>query len=98
MLGVTWSEPDASGLQSLVWRARWEQTNAEVWKEKLLTYNQEDCTALMKVVEFARGVAEEDGQKGLEPAGGEGVFPVGRVQEQGGLAHAILHGEAFVGG
>jgi predicted RecB family nuclease len=45
MMGCTWSEPDASGLQSLVWRSRWEQTNAEVWKEKLLTYNQEDCAA-----------------------------------------------------
>ena len=26
LLGSTWSEPDASGLQSLVWRARWEAT------------------------------------------------------------------------
>ena len=26
-LGCTWTDEDASGLQSLVWRARWEQTS-----------------------------------------------------------------------
>ncbi len=24
-LGFAWSEPDASGVQSIVWRRRWEQ-------------------------------------------------------------------------
>jgi predicted RecB family nuclease len=48
-LGCTWSEEDASGLQSLVWRARWEQTRDPGWKDKLVTYNAEDCAALGKV-------------------------------------------------
>ncbi len=34
-LGCSWSEPDASGLQSLVWRARWEAGHDGEWKEKL---------------------------------------------------------------
>jgi hypothetical protein len=57
-LGCTWAEGDASGLQSLVWRARWEQTREPVWKAKLLTYNAEDCAALRKVTEFVQAVGE----------------------------------------
>jgi predicted RecB family nuclease len=55
-LGCSWSEPDASGLQSLVWRARWETTRGEEWKQKLLTYNLEDCAALRKVTDVIRGL------------------------------------------
>src|SRR3989304_864601 len=50
-LGCTWTEKQASGLQSLVWRRRWEQTKEEAWKNKLLMYNLEDCVALKKVLE-----------------------------------------------
>jgi predicted RecB family nuclease len=45
-LGFSWSEPEASGLQSLVWRHRWEATRDEADKQRLLTYNEEDCKAL----------------------------------------------------
>ena len=63
-LGCSWSEPDASGIQSLVWRARWEATRAEEWKQKLLTYNLEDCLALKRVTELldAVGSGPEAGQ------------------------------------
>src|SRR5437660_7176344 len=50
-LGSSWSEPEASGLQSVVWRRRWEATKDDEWKRKLLTYNQGDCAALKKVTE-----------------------------------------------
>jgi predicted RecB family nuclease len=45
-LEVSWSEPEASGLQSLVWRHRWETTREDADKQRLLTYNEEDCRAL----------------------------------------------------
>src|SRR5262249_43086195 len=57
-LGSTWTAEDASGLQSLVWRARWEQARESVWKDKLLMYNAEDCLALRKVTEFVWAVEE----------------------------------------
>src|SRR3954469_2597542 len=55
-LGCTWTEENASGLQSLVWRARWEEGRDPFWKDKLLTYNAEDCAALKKVVEFVQAI------------------------------------------
>jgi predicted RecB family nuclease len=45
-LGMTWTEPEASGLQSLVWRHRWERSCDPRHKESLLTYNQEDIPRL----------------------------------------------------
>lgn len=46
-LGASWTEPEASGLLSLVWRQRWEDTGAPDDKQRLLTYNEEDCRALL---------------------------------------------------
>ena len=47
--GSSWTEPNASGVQSLVWRKCWEATHADQWKQKLIAYNIEDCAALKKV-------------------------------------------------
>jgi predicted RecB family nuclease len=57
-LGFTWSEIDASGIQSIAWRIRWESTNQHEWKQKLTTYNMEDCLALKRVTEFIRAVSD----------------------------------------
>jgi hypothetical protein len=51
-LGCRWTAADASGIQSIVWRRRWEETGSGVMKETLTTYNLEDCLALQKVTEF----------------------------------------------
>jgi predicted RecB family nuclease len=63
-LGCTWTEEDPSGLQSLVWRARWEQDKEPVWKERLLIYNTEDCAALRTVTEFVQAVGEVARRRG----------------------------------
>jgi hypothetical protein len=46
-LGASWDEPEASGLQSLVWRHQWEGTHDPGLREKLRRYNQDDCRALV---------------------------------------------------
>ncbi len=66
-LGFSWAEPEASGLLSIAWRGRWEATRAEEWKEKLLTYNLEDCAALRRVTDLLREVND---QRASTPAGG----------------------------
>jgi predicted RecB family nuclease len=63
-LGCTWADENASGLQSLVWRARWDKERESCWKDKLLAYNGEDCTALKKVTELVQAVGEAAGRRG----------------------------------
>jgi predicted RecB family nuclease len=56
-IGCGWSEPDASGLQSVTWRTAWERSRDESHKAKLVRYNMEDCLALKAVVEFLARIA-----------------------------------------
>jgi hypothetical protein len=51
-LGCHWTEPDASGIESVVWRKNWEKTSDASWKAKLIQYNIEDCDALRRVCAF----------------------------------------------
>ena len=51
LLGVKWTD-DASAIQSIVWRIRWQRSRDDHWKNKILTYNIEDCLALMRVTRF----------------------------------------------
>jgi len=63
-LGFRWSAAEASGLQAIVWRHEWEAAGGEATKQRLLTYNQEDCSALEAVVAAVRSL-------GGEPAPGD---------------------------
>jgi predicted RecB family nuclease len=54
LLGCRWTEDGASGVRSLLWRERWETSEDGAWREKLVTYNQEDCIALRAVTEYLR--------------------------------------------
>lgn len=45
-LGFSWSDSRASGAQSLVWRYEWEMSHDIEIKQRLITYNAEDCQAL----------------------------------------------------
>jgi len=51
-LGHKWSSADASGLQALLWRRRWDHTRDEVAKDELIRYNIEDCIGLKIVSDF----------------------------------------------
>ena len=62
-LGHSWTDPNASGLQSIRWRKRWEAGYSEDWKQRLITYNQEDCAALRKLVEFLSVIGTEPGSR-----------------------------------
>ncbi len=53
-LGFRWSVPEPSGLQAIAWRHDWESVGNEAVKQQLITYNQEDCSALECVVEAIR--------------------------------------------
>jgi predicted RecB family nuclease len=72
-LGCQWTEPDASGLQCIVWRKRWEQTRDESLRRTIEAYNLEDCAALREVVRFLRGIPT-GGQTG-RPRPDDGPLP-----------------------
>lgn len=61
-LQFQWSAPQASGLQSLVWRKRWELSAHDTYKETLIQYNREDCLALHVVKDWLVRIAS-DAQK-----------------------------------
>jgi predicted RecB family nuclease len=66
-LGWRWTEPEAAGVQSIVWRRRWEAIRAEGWKTKLLVYNREDCAALKLVTELVYAPAPREDSLGHAP-------------------------------
>ena len=51
-LGFKWSEHNASGRMSMLWRQQWDVTGKIIYKQKLLTYNHEDCQALRTVADY----------------------------------------------
>lgn len=64
-LGFQWSEINASGFRSLLWRGEWEQTRDPSLQQKLITYNAEDCEALEKVAGCVSRLCSH--QQGEEP-------------------------------
>jgi predicted RecB family nuclease len=62
-LGCGWSDQEASGLQSLVWRRRWEETRDDAFKQRLVSYNADDCAALRRLTEHLDAIAMHWGRE-----------------------------------
>ncbi|MDR1190915.1 MAG: IS66 family transposase [Verrucomicrobiales bacterium] len=50
-LGFVWSQPDATGVQTVVWRDTWSRTRAGAEKARLIAYNADDCAALAVITQ-----------------------------------------------
>jgi predicted RecB family nuclease len=80
-LGCTWSERDATGIDSIVWRRRWEVNYDDSLKRRLIAYNSEDVHALRKVTKFIYDIIAIENSNsgtphlvdGLEVAHAEGL-------------------------
>lgn len=59
-LDFHWSEADISCLTSIVWRYKWEEGSSGDLKDKLTTYNAEDCAALEMVTNSIRAFCKID--------------------------------------
>jgi len=67
LVGASWTAPDASGLQSLVWRHHWEETGESQYREMLVTYNREDCEALWLLAEeLSKIIASADAHVNID--------------------------------
>lgn len=58
-LGFTWSKKDVNGLQAIYWRYDWVEHQREKIKKKIITYNIEDCLALIHVKDWLDKVFQE---------------------------------------
>ena len=61
-LGFKWTEANASGIQSIIWRDQWTLNGDPSLKRKLIGYNQEDCVALKTICDFIRSTASTENQ------------------------------------
>jgi predicted RecB family nuclease len=61
-LNFEWSDKNASGLQSIFWRYSWELDNQASYKDKLIRYNIEDCTALKVIKDWICSIPELDNE------------------------------------
>jgi len=68
LLGFHWTSAGASGLESIVWRERWEDARDEELKTKILEYNRDDCSALRAVTEFIASITACKGKVRSEPS------------------------------
>jgi predicted RecB family nuclease len=48
-VGASWPTPNPSGIESIAWRYRWQDSGKDEFKAKLLAYNHADCNALRLV-------------------------------------------------
>ncbi len=63
LLKFDWTDTEASGLQSTIWRYNWEVNQDEKLKEKLIRYNIEDCRALIIIVNWIATISERTQDK-----------------------------------
>jgi transposase len=61
-LGFHWSESNASGLHTLMWRWEWECSKDTRFQQKLVTYNAEDCEALERVTTTVAHLCQGPGE------------------------------------
>ncbi len=85
-LGFRWSDPEASGVAAMVWRSAWELSRDSALKQRLLTYNAEDCEATQKLAEQLSGICL--GKQGTEPT--EDSVNVGSIERNYPLRFGTL--------
>ncbi|MFC1717191.1 TM0106 family RecB-like putative nuclease, partial [Candidatus Poribacteria bacterium] len=91
-IGASWTSPDASGLQSLVWRHYWDKTRDMKFRELLVAYNQEDCEALRMLKDELTKITESaDELSGVDFATHPEQRPTEAGEEMHGQFRAILN-------
>jgi predicted RecB family nuclease len=85
-LRCSWTDPRASGVQSIAWRMQWQATHERQWRDKLTAYNMEDCVALRRVTEFiytAVAAIDPAGESRQSAAGGPAIALVDEIDRLG---------------
>ena len=59
-LGFQWQGPVQFGIDSIVWRYKWDQKRDSMAKAELLRYNYEDCLAVIEVFDHLAAMSLQD--------------------------------------
>jgi predicted RecB family nuclease len=81
-LGFRWSEPMPSGRTALSWRREWERSRAPELKQKLITYNAEDCAAAQVVSEALSALSPSSSPNNADVVGAVDVTTLRREYPQ----------------
>ena len=68
-LGFERAVPAATGLNAIIWRAKWDCNRDSTARDLLLTYNKDDCLALQGVTDFLTSVSETNNSHGSNDGG-----------------------------
>ena len=89
LVGAKWASPNPSGLQSLVWRYRWEDAHREEMKQALLAYNLSDCHAVRLLTGELREIGKaSDARDDIDFAD----FPKQNSTDRGAEIHQAFEG------
>jgi predicted RecB family nuclease len=82
-LGCRWTDPDASGAASIIWREQWDSTRSNHLRDKILLYNEEDCLALSIVADTVKALCEKKGDlKDSKAPGNEGIVNIDSLKRE----------------
>jgi predicted RecB family nuclease len=88
-LGFKWSNKNASGIQSIIWRKKWELYDNPEYRSDLVQYNIEDCLALKLIKEWIVAIIKNSNQQdkkedfvNVEDMKIQGVFRFGNKNYQ----------------
>ena len=76
------SDANASGLKSLTWRFGWEHSRDDSLKQRLITYNAEDCEALERVANTVAGLCDQSSLDKSSVLHSDKVINVASLQRQ----------------
>jgi len=82
-LGYRFDNDIRSGVGSIVFRERWEETTNPALKQALIIYNRQDCEALKTVCDFVRGSTALAAARENVPGREAEVFPTESVRKSG---------------
>jgi predicted RecB family nuclease len=58
-LGASWKDHISSGIQSLVFRYHWDESQDSKYQESLVAYNEQDCKALKLLTDKISEIIKE---------------------------------------
>ena len=94
ILVARWSDPDASGLKSIILRSKWETLHDENLKQELVRYNLEDCMALKRVAELVYKIGEELTEEKSQPEIALEGHVIGRAEDINTVSSRREYGKA----